>query len=186
MREIERGERESRRRVLPARRVGVGRPRGRGGNLGFLGTGMKRIERIELRLVRVLVDVKEDDLDMMTTREKTDIVLDPVMMREKTDIVLDLIMRIGKTDIVPEPVMKTERTDTIHDPMKKGVNDTAQPTVTKGKTANLPDRDSIEKKKYGDHVTKATHHLDQNCLTLVGMVISNQDLERGMIGIDVQ
>ena len=212
-REIERGERESRRRVLPARRVGVDRQRGRGGNLGFLGDGKKWNERIESRLVRVMVDVKEDDLDMMTMRGRIDNVPDPVM-RTEIDIFLDLAMRIGMIDIAPDPLMRTEiidiapdpvmrtemidiapdpvmrtgRIGTILDPTMSEVNDTAQSTVTTEKSVNLPDRDSIEKKKDEDHITIAIHPLDQIRVNLLGMVIPNPDLGRGrgMIGIDVQ
>jgi hypothetical protein len=85
--------------------------------------------------------------------------------------------------------MKTGRTDNVQDPMKKEVTDIAQHTETIGKFVNLPDRDSTEKTKRGeDHVTIATHHLDQNRVDLLGMAIPNPDLGkgRGMIGIDVR
>jgi hypothetical protein len=88
---------------------------------------MRRNERIELRLVRVMVDVRRDDLDMMMKIGRIDTDPDPEM-------------RIEKTDIVPDPVTRTGRTDIDHDPTKIGVNDTAQPTGTKGETDNLPDR----------------------------------------------
>jgi len=155
--------RGSRRRAHPARKVEVDRQRGRGGSLGFLRNGKRRIERIELRLVRVMVDVKREDLGM--------------------------VMRIGTIDIVLDPVMRPGRTDIDHDPTMRGVNDTAQQTGTIGKIVNLLDRGSIEKKRLDeDHVTIAIHHLDQNRVNLLGMVNPTQDLGRGrwMNAIDVQ
>jgi hypothetical protein len=147
---------------------------------------MRRNERTELRLVRVMVDVKGGDLGMMTSRGKIDIVPDPVMRRERTDIVPEPVMRILRIDIVSDPVMRIGRIVTAHDPMKRGVYNTAQPTGTKEKTVNLPDRDSIEKRKQGDHTTIGIHHLDRKYwVILYGMVIPNRDPGR-WIGIDVQ
>jgi hypothetical protein len=162
--------------VHRVQKEGVDPLNGRGRNLGFLGNGMRWNERIELRLVRVMLGVRRDDLDMMMRIGRIDNVPDPEMRTERIDTVHD-------------PEMKTERTDIDHDPTMRGVNDTAQPTGTIGKTVNLPDRDSTEKTKRGeDHVTIATHHLDQNRVDLLGMAIPNPDLGkgRGMIGIDVR
>jgi hypothetical protein len=149
--------------VHRARKEGVDRLSGRGRSLGFLGNGVRRNQRIESRLARVIVGVRRDDLDMMTMR--------------------------GRIDTVLDPETKTERTDTAHDLTRKGVNDTAQQTGMIGKTVNLPDRDSTEIGKNDQgHASTGTHHLDQNRVNLLGMVIPNPDLGRGrgMIGIDVQ
>jgi hypothetical protein len=137
-----------------------------------------------------MVDVKREDLDTVMRIRRIDIGLDRVMRIGRIDAVLGPAMRRGKTDTVPDPVMKTGRTDNVQDPMKKEVTDIAQHTETIGKFVNLPDRDSTEKKrKDGDHVTTAIHHLDQNRVNLLGMVFPNRDLGRGkigMIGIDAQ
>jgi hypothetical protein len=114
---------------------------------------MRRNEKIELRLVRVMDDARRENIDTVMRIGRIDIAPDRVMRIERIDIVLDPVMRIGRIGNVPDPEMRTERIDTVHDPEMKtertdidhdptmrGVNDTAQPTGTKGKTDNLPDR----------------------------------------------
>jgi len=119
------------------------------------------IKRTKSRLVRAMLDAKEDDLDT--------------------------VMRIEKTDSVLDPVMKTGRIDNVHDPTTRGVNDTARHIGTIEKTVNLPDQESTEKKrKDEDHITIESHHLDQNRVNLPGMAILSQDPGREMIEIDVQ
>ena len=94
-------------------------------------------EKTKSRLVPAMFDVKEDDLDT--------------------------VMRIGMTDSVLDPVMMTGRIDNVHEPTTRGVNGTARHIGTIEKTGNLPDQESIGKtRKDEDHVTIATHHLDQS------------------------
>lgn len=118
--------------------------------------------------------------------EKTKSRLVPAMFDVKVDD-LDTVMRIGMTDSLLDRVMMTGRIDNVHDPTTRGVNDTARHIGTIEKTVNLPDQESIEKKrKDEDHITIESHHLDLNRVNLLGMVTLSQDPGREMIEIDVQ
>ena len=168
---IERGETGSQRRAHQARKARVDRRKGRGGSLGFLRNGKRRIERTDLRLVRVMEDVKREELGMMMRIGRIDNGLDPVMRIGRIDIAPNPEMRIGRTDTAHDPEMRKGRANIVHDPTKIGVNDTGQLTVMKGKTVNLPDPDSTEiRTNDQDHASTESHHLDQNQVKLLGMV----------------